>query len=69
MTLLEQERIANELLEFLAKSGLKAKFVAGKIGMSRQTLSKFANHRYALSINQLSALQRFMDEYRQRNGI
>ena len=67
--LLEQERAADETREFLSQSGLKAKFVAEQIRIDRQSLSKFMNHRLALSQNQLFALQNFMNDYRQRNNL
>ena len=67
--LLEQERAADETREFLSQSGLKAKFVAEQIRIDRYSLSKFINHRLALSQNQLFALQNFMSDYRQRNSL
>lgn len=69
MTLLEQERAADETREFLTASGLKAKFVAEQVEIDRQTFSKFMCHRLSLSQNQLTALQNYMSDYRHRNNL
>lgn len=52
--LLEQEAVAEQTKAFLVCWGLKAKFVAGTCGISPNILSKFLNHKVALSNKQLN---------------
>lgn len=69
MTLLEQERTADELREFLARWGLKLKYVAGVCEINGKALSRFANHKLALSPAQINRLQSYMSDYERRNSI
>lgn len=64
--LLEQEKLANETRAFLENYGLKGKYVAGKCGLCPHILSKFINHKIALSQNQLNRLVSFIEEYQRR---
>lgn len=65
--LLEQEAVAEQTREFLVHWGLKSKFVAATCGISPNILSKFLNHKIALSNNQLNRLVTYMESYISRN--
>lgn len=66
--LLEQQAIADELREFLKQWGLKSCFVAGVCAIHPNTLSRFTNHKVALSDNQLVRLHQYMVDYEKRNS-
>lgn len=67
--LLEQEAVAEQTKAFLVCWGLKAKFVAGTCGISPNILSKFLNHKVALSNKQLNRLTTYMENYILRNDV
>lgn len=67
--LLEQEAVAEQTKAFLVCWGLKVKFVAGICGISPNILSKFLNHKVALSNKQLHRLTAYMEDYILRNDI
>lgn len=64
----EQESIANATKTFLEKWGLKNMYVAKVCGISEQTLSRFVNHRIALSSERLGRLAKYMADYEKRNS-
>ena len=67
--LIKQKAIANETKCFLHDSGLKARYVAERVGIHEQTFSKFVNNRVTLSDRQLKSLSNYMDDYKQRNDL
>ena len=44
----EQDKIADMLNNYIEKNGVKINFVAGKIGIARETLSRFKNKKMNL---------------------
>lgn len=44
----EQDRIAEELNNYIEENGVKINFVATKIGIARETLSRFKNKKMDL---------------------
>ena len=44
----EQDRIAEELNNYIEEKGVKINFVATKIGIARETLSRFKNKKMDL---------------------
>ena len=64
----EQVNIANATKAFMEKWGLKNMYVAKVGGISDQTLSRFVNHRIALSSERLGILAKYMEDYERRNS-
>ncbi len=44
----EQDKIAEELNNYIEKNGVKINFIATKIGIARETLSRFKNKKMDL---------------------
>ena len=44
----EQDKIAEELNNYIEKNGVKINFIATKIGVARETLSRFKNKKMDL---------------------
>ena len=66
--LLEQERAANETKEFLRRWGLKGRYIASVCEINEKTLSRFINHKLALTSIQLARLLAYIADYERRNG-
>lgn len=64
----DQQSTADQLHKFLQTWGLKAKFVAQTCTISENIFSKFMSKKVALSTNQLSRVQHFMEDYIHRNS-
>ena len=68
MTAVEQYPIAEETKAFLAKWGLKKKFVARMSGIPEGVFSKFINNKVALSSKQLERVTTYTSDYVRRNS-
>ena len=68
MTAVEQYPIAEETKAFLAKWGLKKKFVARMCGIAEGVFSKFINNKVALSSKQLERVTTYTSDYVRRNS-
>lgn len=68
MTAVEQYQVAEQTKEFLAKWGLKKKFVARTCGIPEGVFSKFINNKVALSGKQLERVTSYTSDYVRRNG-
>lgn len=63
----EQENLADETKSFLIRWGLKSRYVAEVCDIPERTLSRFVNHKLALSDMQLARLEYYIADYELRN--
>ena len=68
MTATEQQPYVIKTNEFIARWGLKKKFVAATCGIPGSTFSKFLTGKLALSCNQLSRVLEYIEDYVRRNS-
>ena len=54
----EQDRIADMLNNYIEENGVKINFIASKIGIARETLSRFKNKKQDLHKDTLNKLIR-----------
>ena len=54
----EQDKIAEELNNYIEENGVKINFIATKIGIARETLSRFKNKKQDLHKDTLNKLIR-----------
>ena len=54
----EQDKIAEELNNYIEENGVKINFIASKIGIARETLSRFKNKKQDLHKDTLNKLIR-----------
>lgn len=56
----EQDKIADMLNNYIEENGVKINFVATKIGIARETLSRFKNKKQDLHKDTLNKLIRYI---------
>ena len=56
----EHDKIAEELNNYIEKNGVKINFIASKIGIARETLSRFKNKKQDLHKDTLNKLIRYI---------
>ena len=64
----EQEKVVNDIVNFLERWGLKQKYVACQCNIKETIFSKFLNHKLALSRNQLLRVNDYMNNYISKNS-
>lgn len=56
----EQDKIAEELNNYIEKNGVKINFIATKIGVARETLSRFKNKKQDLHKNVIEKIVNYI---------
>ena len=56
----EQDKIAEELNNYIEKNGVKINFIATKIGIARETLSRFKNKKQDLHKNVIEKIVNYI---------
>ena len=56
----EQDKIAEELNNYIEKNGVKINFIATKIGVARETLSRFKNKNQDLHKNVIEKIVNYI---------
>ena len=56
----EQDKIAEELNNYIEENGVKINFIATKIGIARETLSRFKNKKQNLHKNVIEKIVNYI---------